>query len=43
MNATTQSVVQLSPKPRLTAIAAGPADVMRAAGGWLLDQALAGW
>jgi hypothetical protein len=43
MNASTESVVQLSPRPRLTAIAASPADVVRAAGGWLFDQAIAGW
>jgi hypothetical protein len=43
MDPTTESVVQLSPRPRLTAIAATPADVVRAAGGWLFDQAIAGW
>jgi hypothetical protein len=35
--------VQLSPRPRLTAIGASAADVVRAAGGWLFDQAMAGW
>jgi hypothetical protein len=43
MNVTTEPVVHLSPRPRLTAIAASPADVVRAAGGWLFDQAIAGW
>jgi len=37
------SSVQLSPRPRLTAIGAYPADVVRATGGWLFDQAMAGW
>jgi len=37
------SSVQLSPRPRLTAIGTHPADVVRATGGWLFDQAMAGW
>jgi hypothetical protein len=43
MKATAKSSVQLSPRLRLTAIAASPADVVRAAGGWLFDQSMAGW
>jgi hypothetical protein len=43
MNPDADSSVPLSPRPRLTAIAANPADVIRAAGGWLCDQAMAGW
>src|SRR5262245_30271420 len=30
-------------RPRLTAVAASEADVVAHAGGWLFDQALAGW
>jgi len=37
------SSVELSPRPRLTAIGTHPADVVRATGGWLFDQAMAGW
>jgi hypothetical protein len=43
MKATAKTCVQLRLRPRLTAVAVTTADVVRAAGGWLFDQALAGW
>jgi hypothetical protein len=43
MKTTAESSAQLSLRPRLTAIAVTTADVVQAAGGWLFDQAMAGW
>lgn len=38
-----ESPLRHSLRPRLTAVAPTAADVVRHAGGWLLDQVLAGW
>jgi hypothetical protein len=38
-----RSPLRHSLRPRLTAVAPTTADVIRHAGGWLLDQVLAGW
>ncbi|HUN33206.1 MAG TPA: hypothetical protein VMU95_14435 [Trebonia sp.] len=38
-----QTAVRPSLRPRLAAIAPTAADAVKSAGGWLFDQALAGW
>ena len=38
-----QPAVRHSLKPRLAAIAPSAAEVVKSAGGWLVDQVLAGW